>query len=65
VGILRGMGRIDIDIDDDLAAGAMRRYGLTTKEEAVDFALRQVSVAPMSTREMHAMRGRGSGRRSL
>jgi Arc/MetJ family transcription regulator len=59
------MGRIDIDIDDDLAAGVMRRYGLTTKEEAVDFALRQVSVAPMSTREMHTMRGRGSGRRSL
>ena len=37
----------------------MRRYGLSTKKEAVDFALRQVSVVPMTTREMHAMRGSG------
>jgi Arc/MetJ family transcription regulator len=52
---------IDIDIDDDLVAGVMRRYGLSTKKDAVDFALRQVSVVPMTTREMHAMRGSGWG----
>ena len=56
-----GMGRTNIDIDDDLVAGVMRRYGLSTKKDAVDFALRQVSVVPMTTREMHAMRGSGWG----
>ena len=54
-----GVSRTNIDIDDDLVAGVMRRYGLSTKKEAVDFALRQVSVVPMTTREMHAMRGSG------
>lgn len=53
--------RTNIDIDDDLVTGVMRRYGLSTKREAVDFALRQVSVVPMTTREMHAMRGSGWG----
>jgi Arc/MetJ family transcription regulator len=56
-----GVSRTNIDIDDDLVAGVMRRYGLSTKREAVDFALRQVSVLPMTTREMHAMRGSGWG----
>lgn len=56
-----GMSRTNIDIDDDLVAGVMRRYGLSTKKDAVDFALRQVSVVPMTTREMHAMRGSGWG----
>ena len=56
-----GVSRTNIDIDDDLVAGVMRRYGLSTKREAVDFALRQVSVVPMTTREMHAMRGSGWG----
>ncbi len=56
-----GVSRTNIDIDDDLVAGVMRRYGLSTKKEAVDFALRQVSVVPMTTREMHAMRGSGWG----
>ena len=56
-----GVTRTNIDIDDDLVTGVMRRYGLSTKKEAVDFALRQVSVVPMATREMHAMRGSGWG----
>ena len=56
-----GVSRTNIDIDDDLVAGVMRRYGLSTKREAVDFALRQISVVPMTTREMHAMRGSGWG----
>ncbi len=55
----RCVSRTNIDIDDDLIAGVMRRYGLATKKDAVDFALRQVSVVPMTTREMHAMRGSG------
>ncbi len=54
-----GVTRTNIDIDDDLVTGVMRRYGLSTKKEAVDFALRQVSVVPMTSREMHTMRGSG------
>ncbi|SNS05779.1 Transcription regulator of the Arc/MetJ class [Geodermatophilus saharensis] len=53
------MGRTTIDIDDDLVGRVMRRYGLRTKKDAVDFALRQVSAAPMTPREMHAMQGSG------
>lgn len=53
------MSRTNIDIDDDLIAGVMRRYGLATKKEAVDFALRQLHVVPMTTEEMLAMRGVG------
>ncbi|MGY1607598.1 MULTISPECIES: type II toxin-antitoxin system VapB family antitoxin [unclassified Geodermatophilus] len=53
------MARTNIDIDEDLVARVMRRYGLRTKKDAVDFALRQVSGAPMTPREMHAMRGSG------
>lgn len=53
------MSRTNIDIDDDLVAGVMRRYGLSTKKDAVDFALRRVSIEPMSVEEMLAMRGAG------
>ncbi len=53
------MGRTNIEIDDDLIAEAMRRYGLATKREAVDFALRRL-VGPVMTREeMLAMEGSG------
>lgn len=53
------MSRTNVDIDDDLIAGVMRRYGLGTKKEAVDFALRRLHVVPMTTEEMLAMRGAG------
>jgi Arc/MetJ family transcription regulator len=53
------MGRTNIDIDEELVAGVMRRYGLRTKREAVDFALRRVIVVPMTSDEMLAMRGAG------
>ncbi len=56
---LSAVGRTNIDIDDDLVGRVMRRYGLRTKKDAVDFALRQVSAAPMTPREMHGMRGSG------
>lgn len=53
------MGRTNIEIDDALIADAMRRYGLATKREAVDFALRRL-VGPVMTRdEMVAMEGSG------
>lgn len=43
------MGRTNIDLDDDLVRVVMRRYGLKTKKDAVDFALRRL-VGPVPTR---------------
>jgi Arc/MetJ family transcription regulator len=51
--------RTNIDIDDELVATVMRRYGLRTKKEAVDLALRRLAVEPMSKEEALAMRGSG------
>jgi Arc/MetJ family transcription regulator len=36
------VGRTNIVIDDELIARVMRLYGLRTKREAVDFALRRL-----------------------
>lgn len=44
------MSRTNIDIDDELAAEVMRRFGLTTKRAAVDLALRRL-VGVRLTRE--------------
>ena len=53
------MGRTNIEIDDELIATAMRRFGLSTKREAVDFALRRLVGPVMSREEMLAMEGTG------
>jgi Arc/MetJ family transcription regulator len=53
------MSRTNIDIDDDLITGVMRRYGLRTKKDAVEYALRRLHIEPMTTEEMLAMRGVG------
>ena len=53
------MGRTNIEIDDALIAKVMGRYALSTKREAVDFALRRL-VGPVMTRsEMLAMEDTG------
>lgn len=55
------MGRTNIDIDDELVERAMRIYGLRTKKEAVDLALRRL-VGGVSTdphRGMLELRGIG------
>ena len=44
------MSRTNIDIDDDVVARVMRRFGLKTKK-AVDFALRRLDIEPMSKEE--------------
>ena len=36
------VSRTNIDIDDELIATVMKQNALTTKREAVDFALRKV-----------------------
>lgn len=53
------MSRTNIDIDDVLVTTVMRRYGLRTKREAVDLALRRL-VGPVPTREeLLALEGSG------
>lgn len=44
------MSRTNIDIDDELVEAAMLKYGLKTKKEAIDLALRRL-VGPPPTRE--------------
>ena len=51
------MARTNIDIDDALVEIVMVRYHLTTKREAVDYALRHLAGQPMSKEEALAMFG--------
>ena len=53
------MARTNIDIDDALIGEVMKRFDLTTKREAVDFALRRLVGPVMSRAEMLAMEGVG------
>ena len=53
------MGRTNIDIDDEACAEVMRRYRLSTKREAVDFALRMVAAEPLGPDEARGLRGWG------
>lgn len=50
--------RTNIEIEDEELAVVMRRYGLRTKTEAVDLALRHLAGQPMTREEALAMRGR-------
>jgi len=51
------MSRTNIDIDDELVDRVMVRYQLSTKREAVDYALRHLAGSPMTTVEALAMFG--------
>lgn len=52
------MARTNIDIDETACNAVMQRYGLKTKREAVNFALRQVGrVATLD--EALALQGTG------
>ena len=53
------MARTNIDIDDAACASVMRRYGLDTKREAVNLALRTLAAEPLTLAEARAMRGSG------
>lgn len=53
------MGRTNIDIDDELVAEAMRRYGLRTKREAVDLALRRLVGPRLSPEFVESLEGIG------
>jgi Arc/MetJ family transcription regulator len=49
--------RTNIEIDDAYVARVMERYGLRTKTEAVDYALRKAAWLPMTIEEARAMEG--------
>lgn len=52
------MGRTNVVVDDKLIERAMRVYGLRTKREAIDLALRRL-VGEYEPRDMLDMEGTG------
>ncbi|MBW3555804.1 MAG: type II toxin-antitoxin system VapB family antitoxin [Actinobacteria bacterium] len=56
------MGRVrtNIEIEDLYLQVIMDRYGLRTKTDAVDLALRHLAGQPMTRDEALAMRGAGA-----
>ena len=53
------MSRINVNIDDQACAEVMRLYRLTTKREAINFALRSLAAKPLSIDEARLLRGSG------
>ncbi|HVB71911.1 MAG TPA: type II toxin-antitoxin system VapB family antitoxin [Acidimicrobiales bacterium] len=49
--------RTNIEIEDDYLRTIMDRYGIHTKTDAVDLALRHLAGQPMTHDEALAMRG--------
>jgi Arc/MetJ family transcription regulator len=49
--------RTNIEIEDSYLRTIMQRYGVRTKTEAVDIALRHLAGQPMTRAEALAMRG--------
>jgi Arc/MetJ family transcription regulator len=52
--------RTNIEIEDTYLQAIMDRFGVHTKTEAVDLALRHLAGQPMSRDEALAMRGSGA-----
>jgi len=53
------MTRTNVDIDDEACAIVMRRYQLTTKRDAINFALRTLAAEPLGLDEARKLRGAG------
>jgi Arc/MetJ family transcription regulator len=53
------MSRTNVEIDEGLIHRVMQVYGLRTKREAVDLALRRLVDEPLSTEEKLALEGSG------
>jgi Arc/MetJ family transcription regulator len=53
------VSRTNIEIENDFVESIMRRFGVSTKREAVDLALRHLAGQPMSREQALAMRGAG------
>jgi Arc/MetJ family transcription regulator len=53
------MTRTNIDVDDELVAEVMRKFGLKTKKEAVDLALRRLVGPRLSPEFVASLQGIG------
>ena len=53
------MSRVTVDVDDQACTRVMRQNGFATQEEAINFALRQVAVEPLTLEEARALEGSG------
>jgi Arc/MetJ family transcription regulator len=53
------MGRTNVDIDDAACKIVMNRYHLSTKRDAINFALRLVAAEPFNLEDARALRGSG------
>lgn len=53
------MARTNIDLNDVLVAEVMRRYGVTTKKEAIDLALRRLVGVPLNRDFLLSLEGIG------
>ena len=53
------MSRTNIDIDDEACQAVMQRYHLTSKRDAVNFALRIVAAEPLGLERARRLRGSG------
>ena len=51
--------RTNIEIDDELVSRVMERYGLKTKKDAVDLALREVAGRPLTREFLKSVHGMG------
>jgi Arc/MetJ family transcription regulator len=53
------MARTNVDVDDDACRTVMERYHLSTKRDAINFALRTVAAEPLDLDHARALRGSG------
>lgn len=53
------MTRTNIDIDDEACATVMERYHLSSKRDAVNYALRLVAAEALDLDDARALRGSG------
>lgn len=53
------MSRTNIEIDDAACATVMKRFNLTTKREAVNFALQLLAAEAMTLDEARSLKGSG------
>ena len=53
------MGRTNIELDDELVAAAMARFGLTTKRSVVELALRRLLASPVDADFIRSLDGIG------
>ena len=53
------MSRTNIELDDELVAAAMTRFGLTTKRSVVELALRRLLASPVDADFIRSIQGIG------